>query len=104
MAKQSHAPFLKIIVLLSLMLTGLLLTGYGISRGAELVQSPSIYLQTQEKARAYSGPGEQYPLLAIYSQGITLTVTGRTDDTTWLQVNLSPYQKAWMKTGDLAVG
>lgn len=59
-------------------------------------ETPAAYLVTNERASAYQGPGEFYPLLAIYTQGITLTVTGRTPDSTWLQVALTPFNTAWM--------
>ncbi len=54
------------------------------------------YLVTAEKSFAYQGPSEYYQLMAIYTQGITLTVTGRTPDSAWIQVALTPFNTAWM--------
>lgn len=59
-------------------------------------ETQPVYLVTAERAPAYQGPGEQYSLMAIYTQGITLTVTGRSQDDAWLQVALSPFNSAWM--------
>lgn len=62
-----------------------------------LAQKPlPVELVVATKANAYQGPGEDYRILAIYSQGITLTVSGRTFDRNWLQVAITDYNTAWM--------
>lgn len=59
-------------------------------------ETAPVYFVTAGQARAYQGPGEQYSLMAIYTQGITLTVTGRSENNAWLQVALSPFNSAWI--------
>lgn len=64
----------------------------------------STDMVTAGKVYAYQGPGEQYPLLAIYTQGITITVTGRTPDKSWLQVAITDYNTAWMPADSFVEG
>jgi hypothetical protein len=46
-----------------------------------------------------SGPGTEYDIIAGLNQNQALTVTGRLDDTTWLQVNTEQGQEGWVAAG-----
>jgi len=64
--------------------------------------SPNAWeVTTQEGARVYPGPGTDYPWMAIYSAGITLTVAGENSLGNWLAVEVSPYNQGWIRASEV---
>ena len=56
---------------------------------------------TLSDAEVYAGPSNQYPWMATYSTGITLTVLGCDDSLSWLAVEIPPQQIGWVTETDL---
>jgi len=49
----------------------------------------------------YNGPGTNYLLMAIYSPGSSLEVTGRNGEGDWLSILIPPEQTGWVAVSDI---
>jgi uncharacterized protein YgiM (DUF1202 family) len=56
-----------------------------------------------EQANVRSGPGTEYPIIAVYVQGAALTLTGRNRSGTWLVVRGPDGREGWMAVTTLKV-
>lgn len=56
-----------------------------------------------ERANVRSGPGAEYPIIATYSQGTLLALTGRNRSSTWLVVRGPDRRAGWMAATTLRI-
>ncbi len=48
-----------------------------------------------------TGPGNVYPQIAVFSEGITLEILGRSEDREWVNVNLELGQDGWISVDSI---
>jgi len=101
-----HLPlFLRtvasIFVLITIMLTAGAFSQSRLQLLSVAAAGEPVTMVTKAGARAFQGPGEQYALLAIYSEGITVTINGKSSDASWFVVDLTAYNEGWMKVDQL---
>ncbi len=57
---------------------------------------------TTKNAHLRAGPERDYPVVAIVSQGVQVTVGGCLSDFTWCEVILADSNRGWMYAGNLS--
>jgi hypothetical protein len=60
-----------------------------------------VWVRSLEGATVYEAPGAEYPALAFYTEGITLTIVGQDTTGGWLVAAISPYNTGWIASEDV---
>jgi hypothetical protein len=67
----------------------------------ETTTAEPVWVQSLDGATVYQAPGKDYPALAYYTEGITLTIVGRNPAGDWLVVAISPYNTGWIALNEV---
>ena len=61
-----------------------------------------VWVRSLNGAKVRQAPGNEYPALAYYTEGITLTIVGRNSAGDWLVAAISPYNTGWIAANDVS--